>query len=189
MLLYLIVVWEGISEFVAGCWDWRKQSTPYVISAKKKKKNPQWRDVKELLVDDVCDKQHVFSQPSRPTSGSDRSSRFKRGQSNGSWSQQTPRGLGRGAGPHRTLLDPGDVRMAERHWNDALPLQPQQRAVSDPRGTATAFNSQQWACLGEKLIALACLIVVMLFPRAALSWTLFGHSRQAASCSHLGFWT
>lgn len=37
MLLYLVVVWEGISEFVAGCWDGRKQFTPYVISEKKRK--------------------------------------------------------------------------------------------------------------------------------------------------------
>lgn len=33
-LFYLIVIWEGISEFVAGCWNWWKQFTPYLVSAK-----------------------------------------------------------------------------------------------------------------------------------------------------------
>lgn len=34
MFFYLVVIWEGISEFVAGCWNWWKQFTPYVVSAK-----------------------------------------------------------------------------------------------------------------------------------------------------------
>lgn len=36
MLFYLIVNWEGISEFVAGCWNWWKQFTPYVVSGENK---------------------------------------------------------------------------------------------------------------------------------------------------------
>jgi len=34
MLHYLVVVGEGISEFVAGRWNSWKQLTPHVVSAK-----------------------------------------------------------------------------------------------------------------------------------------------------------
>lgn len=93
MLFYLVVIWEGVSEFVAGCWNWWKEFTPYVVSAKNSS------DVKEslFLMHDVSNKQRMFSsmrrlvpshhQPSCPphtqSSASDGSSRFKRGQSNG----------------------------------------------------------------------------------------------------------
>lgn len=34
MLLYLILIWKGISELVAGCWNWWKQFTPYKFPVK-----------------------------------------------------------------------------------------------------------------------------------------------------------
>lgn len=63
MLFYLVVLWEEIFEFVAGSWNWWKQFTPYVVSAKKKVM--EGCEGIAFTNDDISDEQHVFSPARR----------------------------------------------------------------------------------------------------------------------------